>query len=355
MKCPYCQTEYQDGLGACPNCAAQSAQTSYEPSVQYPTAAQILKSIGNINLFLIATVIYTIQCALVFITSGSLQVFEIIFTVGLWLFYAESKKESPDPFAFSETPLKIMKVIESIKYVILWIAAVSLGIALLMLAFSFGIVSAFDPLLKTAMIFFIICVTVMLAMMIVSILMYKGILNYLKGAISSIQTGTRPQKITKFAPYCMIVFAAIKIVGSVASAFVIELIVGWLTDVLRALSGMAIPANMFIGTETAGLDEMISLNATVSITSILSSLLLPVTTILFALFMLKAKDIMDGSYYPTPEEYFYQRQAQYNQAAAAYYAQQAQYQPPQYQTPVAPQAEAQPTEAQAENNTENNE
>ncbi len=361
MKCPFCQTEYYDGLTNCPTCGAAKpdtqqntqANTAYaQTTARYPTAVEIIKRIGTGKLYLIATILYSVYCALNMLYNQQLPVLELITAIGLWLFFAECKKQSNDPYSMTVSPLQLLRVIETIKYVACWIAAVALALLFpLLFAVKKEMESEFAGF--ASIIQYLIIILVFLLLIIISqIIIRRGTTNYLKSAIESAKTGLRPKKMSGFYPRFWIGYTIATIVLIIGLALYITSVLDKLTDFISqnmaAIQryGFVIDTSMYEITDTTDNSS--------SLLSLALSVVQYASTIVIALTLLDAKKICDSSYYPTQEELFYERHAyfasanpyaqpygqqpygQYPYGQQPYGQQPPQYQPPQQQPPQQP-------------------
>ena len=358
MKCQNCQTEYNDTYVACPACAApnpayQAESASFtQAAARYPSAVELIKEVGKSKLLLIATILYTISCALSFITSDGLPVMEILITIGLWLFYSECKKPTVDPYVMKTTSLTMIKTVQTIEYVLCWIGAVATVISTAALICIPAQITSSILGFAEFMVFVIILLIVVTVSLAIEIILKKGIINYLKSAIESANTGLRPQKLPKYVPYLWIACSASSILVFGILIFIVEKML----DTLIAMMGSVFSAtDVFVGAlDEAALSEIAGLSFSLAILPNLIISLIPiVASVLFAKVLIDAKKLFDSAYYPTPEELFYQKQEYYNAraAAAAEYAanawQYAQgYQQSQYGQPYQPyrQPYGQPTQ-----------
>ncbi len=368
MKCPYCQSEYHDGLAVCPSCAApntsaqqgynntQNAEQGYDTvnTQHYPSAIEILKQAVNTPLFLVATILFSVYCGLSFL-SGSLPVLDILLTVGLWLLYSECRKNHPNPYVFSSTPLTLIKIVETIKYVVTWILTVLLALLPLLIFFIIYAISASTGGVINIGVIILVCILFFVMIVIASvpgIIMRRGFLNYAKGAADTVQTGTRPQKLSSVAPILCIVFSVIGILSCGASFFMIDLLSEYMPEMIGSISGIPSSNMSDLGELEEFMTSMV-FSPAMMLPSILSSIINPIACILFSVVLLRAKGIVDNSYYPTAEQYYYEKQAYYAQHPqvnmyAAPYGQMPYAQAPyrQYgQVPPQPYGQAQPMQA----------
>ncbi len=357
MKCPYCQSEYYDGLTNCPACGAVKPEgeqiystVSDGAATRYPTAIELIKTVGQGKLFLIATIIYTVFCGLTAIINQTIPILNAIIALALWLFYSECKKQSANPYIMSTTPLTMLKVVEQIQYVFSWIGAVIITLCIPLLLYVFSLVTEELPNLMgnmgTLIVLFLVAALISL---IAEIILRKGIINYIKGALGSVQFGTRPQKLSKFTPYFWIAYSLVSVIISIGIYFGIEAIYDELISLISSNAMLYSELGMFFDTadtEAVGTLADMAISPALMTLSTLVSLIPVVTNVMFAKILLDAKKLVDESYYPTAEEYFYQKQDYFAQAAAAnaqyaeqygqqYYNQQY-YGQPQYSQPQQP-------------------
>jgi len=339
MKCTYCQTEYDDSLGYCPACQVNGSPENFyqaQNNGYAPTAVELIRKIGSGRMFLIATIIYTAASLISFISSGEAPLVNILMAVGLWMFYAECAKKNADPYVMSTTPFKIMNVAQTIIYVICWIGAVAMALCTLLFVAVYGDLKsqlgALSFLIDALIVIFVILTLVLVS----EIILRKGIKNYIKSASESASTGLRPQKLSKFTPVFIIVYAIIGAVSVIVMNIVVYLFIENLTDLLIKLASSFMSVNnQYISFESSiPAVQASSLSVFSVINSIFTALLPIAAELMFALVLLDAKKLSDSSYYPTQDELFYQRQAYYYYKNQAQYAQNTQtpYQAqPQYQ------------------------
>lgn len=339
MKCINCGIEYPDNYTNCPQCAAQNPAYQQPQKGQrppYKTAVELIREVGRHKLYLPACILMTIGAAFSLVASG-IDVIMTLVTISAWLFYAQSKKND-DPYKMDLTSLKILKVVKTIEIVMCWIGIVAVAVCLPLLAsvlapantYIFGekTNSFFSSISGILLVLIAILFVFAMASLIVTLIQAKGIRNYYKSAIESTETQLRPKKLPKYAPILMIVTAGLGIAESLISIFSIGYISELLSSVLK--------------NSTIPLDEYIVWGGTTAF-PFLAGVLYNVAYILFALIMLDAKKLSDSSYYPNPEEAFYNKQMYYGSTPNFY----AQYQPPVYQSPAQPQPPVyQPTQPQ---------
>ncbi len=346
MRCSYCGCEHPDNVKFCPECGAacgyaQTAQTAQVPPMRppYPTATEIIKQTGKHRLFLPAAILISIHVA-ISILSFTFNVISILITIGAWLFYAESRKHSSDPYSMNISSLKVLKITKTVQLVFTWILTVCLGLLLILILLSldsgvelarslvdeFGLRSYMSysefysilNLIETYAVLFILIITVTAGIGIAFSFAYSTVLrSYYNSAIESAETGLRPKKLSSAAPILIIISASF--------------------TALSSLSYLVINAGLFF-----------------------SSAAQAVSMIFFAVIIMDAKKRSDSAYYPSDAEVYYNKTAYYQYVNSQQYAQSAQYnpngyanpyaggqyQPPQYQPPQYQQAQYQQAQYQ---------
>ncbi len=99
MKCNKCGYEYNGDYAFCPNCGESIRATEQEPPKQEntaqpislnPAADKVLAALKD-NLFLALCILISVKCLFSFSENG-LPVFDILYTIFLWLVFADSRK-----------------------------------------------------------------------------------------------------------------------------------------------------------------------------------------------------------------------------------------------------------------------
>ena len=338
MRCNSCGIEYPDNYTNCPQCATKNPAYQPAPQKQHPpykTAIELIREVGRHKLYLPACILTTIGAALTMLSSG-IDVLTTLITVAMWLFFAESKKDS-DPYKMDLTSLKILKVVKTIELVLCWIAVGLLSIFLPLMGLGVGELAS-EPLsdagaiLGGVAIFAIILMILCVCSLVPAIIQTSGLRNYYKSALESAETGQRPNKLPKSAPIIMLVLACIGIATNVTIIFSSGLIM----DLIKNTAMTTLPF------------DIISFSgATLAFAGIAGSITY-VAQIFIALILLDAKNLADNSYYPNPEEAFYNKQIYYGNTPYFYAPfaapMQPQYQPPVYQQPQFTEPKASETE-----------
>ncbi len=92
MKCVNCGFESQENFAFCPNCSAPAVQ---EAQIVNPAENVILGALKD-KLFLVICILMSVTTVLSF-AGGGVPVLNILFTVFLWLTYAQATKNIADP------------------------------------------------------------------------------------------------------------------------------------------------------------------------------------------------------------------------------------------------------------------
>lgn len=92
MKCISCGFESQENFAFCPNCSAPAVQ---EAQIVNPAENVILGALKD-KLFLVICILMSVTTVLSF-AGGGVPVLNILFTVFLWLTYAQATKNIADP------------------------------------------------------------------------------------------------------------------------------------------------------------------------------------------------------------------------------------------------------------------
>lgn len=91
MKCANCGFENAQDFSFCPSCGAPTLDSAPTNNA----AAKILQALKD-PLFLVLCILMSVSCFFTLITSGP-DVISILFTVFLWLTYAQAHKDIADP------------------------------------------------------------------------------------------------------------------------------------------------------------------------------------------------------------------------------------------------------------------
>ncbi len=86
MKCDNCGIEYEDSLKTCHNC---DGKEKFEANSLNPAADRVSVAITS-GLFLTMCILMTVSCVLGF--SAGIPVFNILFTIFMWLSYSQARK-----------------------------------------------------------------------------------------------------------------------------------------------------------------------------------------------------------------------------------------------------------------------
>ena len=372
MKCYNCGAEYANMMPACPRCNAVNTlmqqQQQYQQQQQqytanntqrppYPTAVELIKKVGQSKLLFVATILLTISAAVNAIV-GSFDLISILMVVGLWMFYAESRKDR-GPFKMDTASLKMLRVSQTIQIVLIWVVVGILALLMFLLAIlgwsaaqnSANTAIAVSVIAVISLVFFGITLALELVVL-------YGVRNYFKSAIASAETGLRPQKLS--------ISAIFSLIGVVFSIVISPFLSDILSELLYETEDYLYQySNDFL------IDKYYSLQSSFVVSVIsgsIVSIISAVTTILFAKVMLDAKALADQSYYPSEEEAFFNRQMymftqhsytytqpQYGQAPYQTVSQHPQYQPQQDNNaatdPISPAEQTKPADTD-HNNTD---
>ncbi|MBQ8203519.1 MAG: hypothetical protein IJZ75_04490 [Clostridia bacterium] len=90
MKCEKCGFEYDEAIGACPNCKGEFL----EPVSVNPAADKVLNLLKD-GLFLVICIIVSVSC-LASLSTGGMPLLQILMAVFLWLAFAQGRKNIAD-------------------------------------------------------------------------------------------------------------------------------------------------------------------------------------------------------------------------------------------------------------------
>ena len=287
--------------------AELGTQKSYEQKQEYqrppyPTAAELIKQAGTHPLYLPATILYTIYIGLTTIQSSPSPL-HIPILIALWMFYAECKKDR-GPFELNTASFKILKVVKIIEAVILCIGALGsllLAVVIFLLAtvLSSSGLGAIGAILGRAATLFTIAYLAFSAISLIFGLVVKiGMKNILNSAIASAKSGLRPSKTGKGIPVLIMLSSSMTILVSVLKIFAasnMELLYenfagkNFFVDLFFSIFSISIYTN---GT------EYYIINAVLALISALSFFM-------YAKILLDSFRLTEASYYPSPEEAYY--------------------------------------------------
>lgn len=305
MKCNNCGIDYPDTYLKCPDCTAPNidAQSRFQNPPQkqrppYKTAIELIREVGKHKLYLPACILTTVGAALGLITSGP-DVITILITIAMWLFLSESKKDA-NPYKMDLTSIKMLKVIKTIQLVLTWIAIGLIGLYLPLMLLGISEITSTNNSTATAVasvlaIFAVIIMLVGIGVLVLSVIQTSGLRHYFKSAIESAETGLRPKKLPKAAPVIMLVISCIGIVTSVTTMFSSGLIIDYISKATASILPL----------------DFTSLSRITMVFSCLATIVTYVAHILLSLVLLDARKLADASYYPNPEEAFYNKQIYY--------------------------------------------
>ena len=354
MKCNGCGTEYPEVFARCPSCSAPNPTRQAPPQPQftrppYPTAIELIKQVGHHKLYLPTCITMTVGVALSAIFSG-IDVLSILMVVALWLFYAESKKNA-DPYKMDLTSLKMLSVVKTIQLVVYWIVVGILAICLPLIGGVASIAAAeggdiVGAISGIAAIIVLVAIAICGGALALAIIQTAGLRKFYKSAIESAESGLRPKKLSKAAPILMMISGGLGLVYNIIAMFSMGL--------FKELIFEELMSQMYYEFSYEMMDSILAYSGSSVVVMFIAGLAIYVAQIMAAKILLDAKALSDNSYYPNPEEAFYNKQMYYGPSPIPFansyaYQQPPQYQPPQYQPPQyqAPQYQApqyQPTQ-----------
>jgi hypothetical protein len=318
MNCPRCNNEYADNYTQCPACGTQNPtyqqqqtpftnQPSPLPRPPYPTAVELIKKIGQSKLFLVVAILYTALTAIQTFTSG-IQIISVLYVIAIWMFFSESRKNT-NPFEMNASSLKTLKTLKTIE-IVLSIIAIA-GVAIIGL---FGLIM--DITATEMVLAFCVLIVVFGAICAITLFLLFGIRNYYKSAISAIETGLRPERLSSFAPLWMIVAGILNAALSLVFLLCIPILKDYLVNEMFG---------NYLDQLTPYLDEITRnslshLLSTISSTLIVSSVIGivgGVCNILIGKLFLDIKKLVEVSYFPSEEEAFYYKREYYAAKRAA--------------------------------------
>lgn len=144
MKCNKCGHESNGEYAFCPNCGEICGKANHEPPRQEyapepislnPAADKVLAALKD-NLFLALCVLISVKCLFSFLVSG-LPVFDILYTIFLWLVFADSRKG----FA-NEKHLRCVSGTVYASYVLVNVASIILIVSALITIASLAVASS---------------------------------------------------------------------------------------------------------------------------------------------------------------------------------------------------------------------
>lgn len=332
MNCPRCNNEYADNYTHCPACGTQNPtyqqqqtpvtnQPAPLPRPPYPTAVELIKKIGQSKLFLVVAILYSV-CTAISALSSNFDIMAIIRVVAIWMFFSESKKDG-NPYEMNTSSFKTLRILKTIEIVIM---SVAIGlVTILMLFASILMMATGEAFANTLAIVFIVFILVFAAIGALSIFLSIGIRSYYKGAIQAIETGTRPEKLSSFAPIWMIVTGILSIITDIALIVVTAVFGNYFVNDLFG---------SYLDQLSPYLDEAASFGLSYSFSTLSGSIYMIIITgivgsvcnILIGKLFLDAKKLAAESYFPSAEEYIYFKREFYAYKMAAEEEARARYQ-----------------------------
>ena len=88
MKCTFCGFEHEENLNFCPSCGRQLTADALSLNPMADRFSNVL----NDGLFLVICILMSVSAVVGLLFNGSLPIFEILFTIFLWLCFAQGKK-----------------------------------------------------------------------------------------------------------------------------------------------------------------------------------------------------------------------------------------------------------------------
>lgn len=131
MKCVNCGFESQENFAVCPNCSSVAAQ---EAQIVNPAENVILAALKD-KFFLVICILMSITTVLSF-AGGGIPVLNILFTVFLWLTYAQANKNIADP-----KHIRGLSGTVYANYVITYVACGIIFVCGLLVALLFGVLA----------------------------------------------------------------------------------------------------------------------------------------------------------------------------------------------------------------------
>lgn len=138
MKCAYCGFESEQDFSFCSNCgaAAQSSPAVSMSSEPVNAASEKVLNALKDSLFLVLCILMSVSCALTLVDSGP-DVLSILFTIFLWLVYAQSRKG-----VANATHLRSVSGTVYAHYVIINVCAILLVVIGAIIGVAFGALSS---------------------------------------------------------------------------------------------------------------------------------------------------------------------------------------------------------------------
>ena len=344
MKCNGCGNEYPDVFARCPSCSTPNPTRQAPPQPQYmrppyPTAIELIKQVGRHKLYLPTCIAMTAGVAISTIFSG-IDVLSILIVIALWLFNSESKKNT-DPYKMDLTSLKMLSIVKTIQLVGYWIVVGILAICLPIVGGTASIAATeggdfVGAISGVAAIVVLVAIAIGGGALAMTIIQTAGLRKFYKSAIESAESGLRPKKLSKAAPILMMISGALGLISNITAMFTMGL--------FKELIFEDLMSQMYNEFSSEMVSSLLAYSGTNVIIMFIAGLAIYVAQIMAAKIFLDAKTLSDNSYYPNPEEAFYNKRMFYGPAATPFADPYAYQQPPQYQPPQYQSIPAQPTE-----------
>lgn len=260
MKCGYCGFENSDEFKFCQNCGnplAVQQESATEPEFispngdTYTAEAEPIKPFGvsdmilsalRDNLFFVVCILMTVVAGTGFL-SGSVPVLQVLYTIFLWLCYAEASKGIA-----SANHLRNISGTVYASYVILNVASVIIGICGVIIALILGLVGSNQMLIDEITDAFqssglnitmpdwllsvsgvavgVIFVIVAAIMILINILIYKNLHRFAQSVYRSVEAEQNMIVKADFACVCLIVLGILTAVSALSTFGAAQIMAG---------------------------------------------------------------------------------------------------------------------------------
>jgi hypothetical protein len=255
MKCNNCGYETEQEFSYCPQCGATTQQPTAEiaPAEQKNSVAEIIQRILRDQLFLLICILMSVSCGVQLVGSGP-NVLSILFTIFLWLAYAQGRTGTVDA-----KHLRCISGTVYAQYVIVNVGAILVIVIGIILGFAFGtlannleivteVLSSLDLSAANIMdiqevfsavggtVIFVIFALTGAAMLVLNLFSNRYLHRFAKSVYQSMETGTLELKHTKAAYawlYVFGIFSGLSLLGNIGS--------GDLMLIAADLTGCAMP------------------------------------------------------------------------------------------------------------------
>ena len=260
----------------------------------YETASEIVRAAGRHPLYLWATIIYTVMTAIGSFIDGIPSILGLIVMISLWKFYTICKNET-EPFSLDTSPLKTIKIIKILSLIAYSIYAIM--VAAFLEITSERYVALGSRFGSDTIAYSIMYLSFVLVFLTISIMINVGSMCILSSAVTSSKTGLKPKSAGKLTPVLMIIHGILYILAIV----IIILMSGSVTQTCRELSGRTdlSDAIMYI------VRPLSDPSSSSFVLVVMQYLFCGISTIMFGCVLLDIINKVKGSYYPTPEEAYY--------------------------------------------------